>query len=352
MCAHDAGSGTAGLLPRLKAALKRGAILTAANWPVVAVQFGAETTFKLLLATPVLGSLILVALVLGADVGDLLGSHWRELLGLAAAALLSHPVALVGCLFALGVVALGGSALMFTVKGGTVSVLVASQRQTGPIERPPLRVAAFWRASQFSIDRFLDGCARLLQRYLRLGFLLLAVYGISGALFMAALVAAYRVIGEGGLLLEWTVLAASATLMLLAWITGVNLLYLLTQMVIATDDVTVTTALGRVARFLRGRWIDVTAVFGFVLLLVAVATVASIAVTAALGLIAFIPLAGLAVFPLQAIAWLVRGLVFQYVGLSALAAYLGLYDPFAVAAHETKAGDLTSGESSQAVRTA
>ena len=36
--------------PGLKAALKRGALVAAANWPLVAVQFVAESTLKLLLA--------------------------------------------------------------------------------------------------------------------------------------------------------------------------------------------------------------------------------------------------------------------------------------------------------------
>jgi hypothetical protein len=38
-------------------------------------------------------------------------------------------------------------------------------------------------------------------------------------------------------------------------------------------------------------------------------------------LIAFVPLVGLAVFPLQLAALLVRGLAFEYLGLTALGAY-------------------------------
>ena len=43
------------------------------------------------------------------------------------------------------------------------------------------------------------------------------------------------------------------------------------------------------------------------------------------GLIAFVPLVGLAVFPLQIAALLVRGLVFEYIGLTALGAYVTLF---------------------------
>jgi hypothetical protein len=71
----------------------------------------------------------------------------------------------------------------------------------------------------------------------------------------------------------------------------------------------------------------VAMVFAVVLSLVAFATVASMVASAGLGLVSFVPLVGLAVFPLQAAAWLVRGLVFQYLGLTALGAYLALYRP-------------------------
>ena len=54
-------------------------------------------------------------------------------------------------------------------------------------------------------------------------------------------------------------------------------------------------------------------------------TAASILATAALGLIAFVPFVGLAALPLQLIAWLVRGAVFQFIGLTALVAYLRVY---------------------------
>ena len=51
-----------------------------------------------------------------------------------------------------------------------------------------------------------------------------------------------------------------------------------------------------------------------ILALMLMATGASILATAALGLIAFVPFVGLAALPLQVFAWLVRGVVFQFVG--------------------------------------
>ena len=61
------------------------------------------------------------------------------------------------------------------------------------------------------------------------------------------------------------------------------------------------------------------------------ATFASALAWSGVGLIAFVPLVGLAVFPLQIAAWLIRGLVFEYIGLTALGAYLTLYRHHAVA---------------------
>ena len=56
----------------LKLLLKRGALLAAANWPVIAIQFVATTTFQALLAVPLIGAAILVAVLLGADLAELL----------------------------------------------------------------------------------------------------------------------------------------------------------------------------------------------------------------------------------------------------------------------------------------
>jgi hypothetical protein len=314
-------------LTGLRASLKRGALLAAANWQVVLAQFAAETTFKILLAIPLVGGALIVAVLLGADLQDLLAGGWRQLVASIVGALLSQPLALSAFLFAFLVVLVGGSAFMFLMKGGVVATMVASEAMTGAIEQPPLRLAAFWRASQFGIEFFVDACRRLFPRYLRLGFVLLGVYGVSGVLYVALLVSSYQVLGRTGLSVEWTALAALESTLLIAWITGVNLLYLLTQMIIAVDDRPIGGAIRQVGRFLRARPFEVTVVFGSVLALVVIATVASMVAATGLGLISFVPLVGLAVLPLQVAAWLLRGLVFQYLGLTALGAYLALYRP-------------------------
>ena len=314
----------------LKAALKRGAIIAAANWPLVVVQFIAEATLKILLAVPVMGGLFLVVLLLGADVEEVLAGSPRDIVASVFAALRANPVAFVTFALAFLLVLLGGSALTFIVKGGTMSLLVEAEATTGAIERPPLRFEAVRRAGRVHIEPFLDGCRRLWRRYVRLGGCLLIAYAATAGAYLGFIVAGYALASNRPVLLGlWTVVAALASGALVVWITLVNLVYLLTQMIVAVEDVSVRTAAQLVLRFMRAALREIAAIFGVVLLLVTLATVASVLATAGLGLIAFVPLAGLAVLPLQVAAWLIRGFVFQYLGLTALVGYLAQYRLYA-----------------------
>ena len=104
--------------PDLKASLKRGAFVAAANWPLVAVQFIAEGTLKLLLAVPVVGGIVLVVLLLGADVDEIMAGDTRQIVASVFGALRANPAALMAFGAAFGLVMLGGSLLTFAVKGG------------------------------------------------------------------------------------------------------------------------------------------------------------------------------------------------------------------------------------------
>jgi hypothetical protein len=314
--------------PPLKTALKRGALLAAANWPLVVVQFVTEGTSKLLLAVPVLGGIFLVVLLLGADVDQLLAGDVRQIVGAVFLSLGANPAALIAFAAAFLLVLLGSYALTFVVKAGTVAVLVRADAGGGPIERPPLRVAALRRANATEIEMFLGGCQRLWRRYLRLGAMLLTLYAATGAVVLflgGVLLETLAFLGNPGRLLGLSVAALVAVSVLVVWIMLLNVIYLLIQIVIAVDDVGVRSGAVRVARFIRSRLSDVAGIFGVVLLLVVLATIADFLATAGLGLIAFVPLAGLAVVPLQVAAWLLRGIVFEYLALTALGAYLTQY---------------------------
>ena len=100
----------------------------------------------------------------------------REMVTTIASALLSEPVALVAFIVAFALVLLGGSVLMFAVKGGTMDVLLAADATTGPIERSALRVDVLRGASAFSLERYMAGCTRLFRPYLMLGIALCAAY--------------------------------------------------------------------------------------------------------------------------------------------------------------------------------
>ena len=312
---------------KARTALKRGSLLAAANWQVVAVQTVAETTFKLLLAVPIVGGALLVTLLLNRDIEDMLADGLREALIGVASSLAAHPVALAAYLFGFLVVLAGGAALMFLIKGGTVTVLAKADALAGGIERPPLRIAAFRRGMHFSIEAFLQGAGRLFRRYLALGLLLTVVYVLVAGLSLIAAFGLYRLVGERPLLLGSV--AALALTLFVALMTVVNVLYLLTQIVVAVQDGRVSAAAAEVGRFLAGEFWKVTRVFFVTILLLILATALSIAATWGFYLIAYVPLAGVIVLPLQLGAWLLRALVFQYLGLTALCAYLSLYRSFA-----------------------
>ncbi len=106
------------------------------------------------------------------------------------------------------------------------------------------------------------------------------------------------------------------------------MLYLLAQIIVAVRGCAVSGAIAEVSRFLHGEFWKVSRVFGVTVLLLVLATVLSVAATWGFYLIAYVPLAGLVVLPLQLGAWLLRNLVFQFLGLTASSAYLSLYRAF------------------------
>jgi hypothetical protein len=313
----------------LKHLLKRGALLATANWQTVAIQFVVETTFQVLLAVPILGAAVLVAVLLGGDLGELLHGNLRDIFTTIASALMSEPFALVAFVTAFAVVLLGGSVLMFVVKGGIVDVLASANADAGPIEQQPLTLDMLRHASRFTLERFTTGCARLARPYLKLGLALMIVYAVSAGGYLAFVVYGYRAAEGRALIIGWTFVAALSAAMLVAWMTIVNMLYLLMQIAMAVEGVGVGEGCRATARFIRSEFRELAGVFLVVLALVVTATLASALAWSGVGLIAFVPLVGLAVFPLQIAALVLRGVAFEYLGLTALGAYLTLYQGYA-----------------------
>lgn len=315
----------------LKPLLKRGGLLAAANWPVVAIQLAAQTTFQVLLAVPIVGAAILVAVLLGGDLANLLQGTMRQIVGTITDALISHPGALSAFLIAFFIVLLGGSVLMFLVKGGTIAVMLEANDRSGDIEHRPITLTNVSEAAAFSIRSYISGCGRLFGPYLRLGIGLMVVYALTAAAYVACLVYGYRAAGDGVLFIGWTLLAAVATVALALWITAINLVYLLLQIATAAGHPGLGDAAREVARFVRAEFRELSGIFFIVFAMMLAAWLASVLAWSGVGLIAFVPLVGLAVFPLQLAALLLRGLVFQYIGLTAVGAYLSLYRRYATA---------------------
>jgi hypothetical protein len=309
----------------VKPLLKRGALVAAANWEVVVLQFIAESAFKLLLVVPLVAAAFLVALLVGGSALDVAPSDLRQVVALMLTGLSERPLALAAYLLGVLVIVLGGMMLTVLVKGGTVAVLVRADMDAPEVEAPPLRLVTVRRAARFDLERFAAGCRRLFSRYLALGLLLVGVYGIVAVVYVFAVLTSYHVVRERGLLVGWTVVASAISIALVLGITVINLLYLLAQLVVAAENCSVRAAAARVGRFLSLEHRQIAVLFAVMLAVVGLATMASILATAGLGFIGFIPIVGLTVLPLQLAAWLARGLVFQYLGLGALSAYARLY---------------------------
>jgi hypothetical protein len=125
--------------------------------------------------------------------------------------------------------------------------------------------------------------------------------------------------------LDNPLLVTLASLLVLLAITLVNFVYLLMQIVMASEDCGVFEAIPHVGHLLRRRFRELAQVLAAILALMVLATAASILATTQLGLISFVPFVGLAALPLQVFAWLVRGVVFQFIGLTGVATYLRMH---------------------------
>jgi hypothetical protein len=147
-------------------------------------------------------------------------------------------------------------------------------------------------------------------------------YAAAAAVYLAVVLGSYQAVSDGGAMTGWTLVAAMVSGALVLGVTVINMVYLLLQIAMAAGDCGLRLAASRVAAFLRRRLAIVALLLATLLAAVILATVASILVTAGLGFVALIPVLGLTIFWLQLAA---QGLLFQFLGATALAAYGHLY---------------------------
>jgi hypothetical protein len=312
----------------LRAALTRGALLTFANWPVVLIEFGAETLYKMALAVPVIGGAVMVTVVLGADLGDLLSDGVRSTADVIMGSLVGAPAALWAFLAATGLVAFGGALLMFTVKAGTLATLVEADRIAGEPSRHGPRWDALRRASAFRLDALLARTRHFARRAIIVTVGLAIVYGAIGGVYVAAMTVGFGVAADGIWAPIWPLLVVAGTITGVIAVAGVNLLFDLLRIVIITADCGVRVAIERVRLFLIEDARRVIGIFAVMAVVQMLAAGLGLVLTAGLTTFAFVPLAGLALLPLQIAAWLIRGVVFQTLSLTALSAYQTQYRRF------------------------
>lgn len=313
-----------GSLP-LRAALKRGALVTAANWPVILIQFIVVSVCRLALAVPIIGGVFMVAVLSNADVTSVFSDGLRSAVGLVIASLLHKPAALGSFVGALGLVALGTGVVSWLAQAGVMGTLAAGERTSGDIHRPPIRLEAVSRASVFSIEHFLSSASTFGRRFVLLGVWLYAGYALLGLAAVAALALTAGLAEREGWSIMMPLSAVSVTAVVLVTVAALRLVHALLQAIMATDDCRLSAAVARLRLFLLHDARQVLGIFGVVLALVVLATAASVLATAGLALVAWVPFVGLAVVPLQLAAWLVRGVVFHYMDLSAWSAYQSQY---------------------------
>lgn len=316
--------GSLGGLP-LRAALKRGAWLALANWPIVPLQFVVVSVYRMAVAVPVVGGIFVVAVLAGGDVRSLLSLDLRAAIGLVAASLAHRPEALVTFLVAVGLVSIGGAGVLFLSEAGVRTVQVSAEATAGPIHRGALRPGALRDAARFSVQLFASGIRQFGRRFLLLGAWLCVAYVVIGAAGWGLIWALTVPGGPQPWAPLWGMGVIGVVVTAVLLLVFVNLVYALLQVVMVTDDCRLSQAIRRLQAFIRHDARQVAGVFAVVLLLTLLGSAASLLATAGLALVAWVPIVGLAVVPLQVAAWLVRGLVFHYLDLSAWSAYQSQY---------------------------
>jgi len=313
----------------LRAALTRGTLLTSANWPIVLIEFTIESLYKLALAVPIVGGAFMVAVLLGEDVGVLFEEGLRSAVELVVQSLHNAPVALASFLLAVGLVAVGGAVLLFGVKAGTLGTLVSGDQQAPDFRRGPVTLNAVRRGGAYDAKSVLATIRHYWARSARLAVALSVAYLLIGLVYIGALAFALRVSESSAWAPLWPLIMLISTSMGFVAVAAVNLASDLLRVIMLTDDCDLGSAVQRLRRFVIQDARQVLGIFGVIGVFLLLATAASVMTTAGLTLVAWVPIAGLISVPLRAAAWLIQGLLFQFLALTALSAYQTQYRRFA-----------------------
>lgn len=312
----------------LRAALRHGVVVALANWPLVLIHFAFESFYRVALAIPILGGAIMVAAVVGTEPGSLVGEGLQNTADLVIGALATAPAALTSFFIAIGLVGIGGQAIVFACRIGTLVVVVESERRAADVHMLPLGSEALRVAASFSVATVYEGARHFGRRAVTLALWLGALYVVVGGVYLAAVVYGLSMAVNVTWISAWPLLVLAATAVGVVTIALVNLVYDLLQVIIVTDDCEVGAAAARLRAFVVEDSRQVIGIFAVMGALMVLATAASLLAAAGVAVIAWVPFVSLIVLPLQTAAWIARGLVFQFMELAALAAYQTQYRRF------------------------
>jgi hypothetical protein len=312
-------------VPRLRSLLLRGCLVAAANWPVVIAQGIAESVVKALAGIPLAGAAVLLILlaVPSAAPGPAIDGPGAALTALTALA--TVPAAFAGVALSAIVAALGAIVFGAVIKAGSVAVIAAGEARARAVPAGPLRVATLSAAHAWSRARFTHGCTRFGPRFVRLGLALALLEAGLALAYATAVVQAYRAFVS--VAASWWIAPVVVGVSLIALVLSIvfELGYRLTQLVLVVDDCRIRDAVRRAGGFVRRDTLVVARLCVAALLLSTLAFAIALVAAAAFGLVSFVPVAGVAVLPLQAAVWVVRGLMLPFIDLAALAAYSSVY---------------------------
>lgn len=313
----------------LRTAITRGALITLANWPVVLIEFAIESLYKIAFAVPIVGGAFMVAVLIGADARSLLADGMLSAADRLLGPLGQAPVALASFLVAAGLVAFGGAVLMFIVKAGTLAILVEGERTADDIQRVTVRSASLGAASAYSLGAVLTAVQHFWRRSTVLATWLAMTYVVVVGGYLMTVMYGFQWAAASAWTQAWPLLVLVATTAGVVSLTAANLVFDLARVVMVTDDCRAGDAVRKVRTFLLVDARQVLGIFAAMALILMLGMAASIMATAGLTMMAWVPLAGLIVLPLQIAFWILRGLFFQYAGLVTLSAYQCQYRRFA-----------------------
>ena len=218
---------------------------------------------------------------------------------------------------------------MFVIKAGTLAILVAGERLAPEGDGTPIRLDWLARSAAYRVEDLLTAISHFRGRAIALAVGLAVSY--VGVAFGYALLmrAAFGLTADPVWVNVWPLAVAVITSTGLVTVAAINLFYDLTRIVLVVEDCSLVAAGRKLWRFLVADVRHVLGIFGVMGAVGAVATAVALVATAGLALISWVPIVGLVVFPLQIVAWLLRGLIFQFMDLMTMVAYEAQYRRFA-----------------------